>query len=92
MWEVPSSGDASIRRGYQVYKEVCSSCHSLSRIAYRHMVDVCMSKDEAKAEASEIEVQDGPNDEGEMYMRPGRVCLRHARASQGHGGGRAPGC
>ncbi len=29
--------------------------------------------DEAKAEAAEVEIQDGPNENGEMYMRPGKV-------------------
>ena len=64
---------ASIRRGYQVYKEVCASCHGLKRIAYRHMVDVCMTKEQAKAEAEAIEVKDGPNDQGEMFTRPGKL-------------------
>ncbi len=64
---------ASIRRGYQVYKEVCSSCHGLKRIAYRHLVDVCMTTEQAKADAEAIEVTDGPNDEGEMFTRPGRL-------------------
>lgn len=63
----------SIRRGYQVYKEVCSACHSLSRIAYRHLVGVSHTVDEAKEEASQVEVQDGPNEHGEMFMRPGKV-------------------
>ena len=63
----------SIRRGYQVYKEVCSACHSLKRIAYRHLVGVSHTLDEAKAEASEVQIQDGPDENGEMYMRPGKV-------------------
>ena len=64
---------ASIRRGFQVYQEVCSSCHSLDRIAYRNLVGVSHTLDEAKAIAEEVEVKDGPNDEGEMYMRPGKL-------------------
>lgn len=63
----------SIRRGYQVYKEVCSACHSLNRIAYRHLVGVSHTLEEAKAEAAQVEVQDGPNENGEMFMRPGKV-------------------
>lgn len=63
----------SIRRGYQVYKEVCSACHSLNRIAYRHLVGVSHTLDEAKDEASQVQIQDGPDENGEMYMRPGKV-------------------
>lgn len=64
---------ASIRRGYHVYANVCASCHSLSRIAYRNLVDVAFSEDEMKAIAEEIEVEDGPNEEGVMFTRPGRL-------------------
>jgi ubiquinol-cytochrome c reductase cytochrome c1 subunit len=31
------------------------------------------TEEEAKQEASEVQVQDGPNDEGEMFMRPGKL-------------------
>lgn len=46
-----------IRRGYQVYKQVCSACHSMKYLAYRNMVDIFMTEEEAKAEALEIQVQ-----------------------------------
>ena len=26
-----------LRRGFQVYRDVCSSCHSLKLVAYRHL-------------------------------------------------------
>ncbi|KAJ7132101.1 cytochrome C1 family-domain-containing protein [Mycena epipterygia] len=64
---------ASIRRGYQVYREVCAACHSLDRIAWRNLVGVSHTVDEVKAMAEEIEYQDGPDDEGEMFMRPGKL-------------------
>ncbi|KRX87098.1 Cytochrome c1, heme protein, mitochondrial [Trichinella pseudospiralis] len=72
---------ASIRRGYQVYKQVCAACHSMKQISYRHFVNVFMTEEEAKREASEvnilflvvIEVEDGPGDDGKMYMRPGKL-------------------
>ncbi|KAF9045706.1 hypothetical protein BDZ89DRAFT_1007935 [Hymenopellis radicata] len=64
---------ASIRRGYQVYREVCAACHSLDRIAWRTLVGVSHTADEARAMAEEVEYQDGPNDEGEMFMRPGKL-------------------
>jgi len=62
---------ASIQRGYQVYKEVCSTCHSLKRLAYRNLEQIGFSKDEVKAIASDYLVVDGPDDEGEMFERPG---------------------
>ncbi|KAF8498681.1 cytochrome C1 family-domain-containing protein [Russula emetica] len=64
---------ASIRRGYLVYKEVCAACHSLDRIAWRNLVGVSHTADEVKAMAEEVEYTDGPNDEGEMFQRPGKL-------------------
>lgn len=61
---------ASIQRGYQVYKEVCSSCHSLKLMSYRNLQDVGFSEAEVKQIASEYLVTDGPNDDGEMFERP----------------------
>ncbi|XP_052815428.1 cytochrome c1, heme protein, mitochondrial-like isoform X2 [Mya arenaria] len=63
----------SLRRGYEVYKQVCAACHSLQYIRYRELVGVIFSKDEAKAEAAESTVVDGPNGEGEMFERPGKL-------------------
>ncbi|KAF0690124.1 Aste57867_18449 [Aphanomyces stellatus] len=64
---------AAVRRGYQVYKEVCSTCHSVDKIHFRHLVGVTHTEDEAKALAADIDVVDGPNDEGEMFERPGKL-------------------
>merc|ERR1711973_499052 len=64
---------ASVRRGYQVYKQVCAACHSLRYMAYRNLVDVTHTEAEAKAEAEEVQVQDGPDETGEMFMRPGKL-------------------
>ncbi len=63
----------SIRRGYEVYKQVCSACHSMRFTYYRHLVGVSHTEAEAKAEAAEIMVTDGPNDEGNMFQRPGKL-------------------
>jgi len=62
---------ASIRRGHKVYTQVCSTCHSLDRIAFRNLVDVCYTSKEAKALAADVQIQDGPDAEGDMYERPG---------------------
>ena len=45
-----------IRRGHQVYKEVCAACHAMSLIAYRDLVGVAYTELEVKALAAEIEV------------------------------------
>jgi ubiquinol-cytochrome c reductase cytochrome c1 subunit len=60
----------AIQRGFQVYREVCSACHSVNRIAFRNLYEVGFSEDEVKSLSSEYNVQDGPNDEGLMYERP----------------------
>ena len=59
----------SIQRGLQVYREVCSACHSINRIAFRNFADIGLTQDEIKSLAAEYSVQDGPNDEGLMYER-----------------------
>jgi ubiquinol-cytochrome c reductase cytochrome c1 subunit len=64
---------ASIRRGYEVYKQVCAACHSMRYTYYRNLVGVSHTEAEAKAEAAEAQVTDGPNDEGHMYQRPGKL-------------------
>ena len=62
---------AKLKRGFQVYKEVCSACHSMNLLAYRHLSGIGLSEDEIKAVAASVQVTDGPNDEGEMFERPG---------------------
>ena len=63
---------ASAQRGFQVYREVCAACHSLDFIAFRNLQDLGFSEDEVKALAAEYTVIDGPDDEGEMFERPGK--------------------
>ncbi len=67
---------ASLQRGYQVYTEVCASCHSLKHLSYRNLAEKGgpeFSEEEAKAIASNFEVIDGPNSDGEMYERPAKL-------------------
>lgn len=52
---------------------MCSACHSLQYIAFRNLVGVSHTEEEAKAIAEEYEIVDGPDENGEMYTRPGRV-------------------
>jgi len=67
---------ASLQRGYQVFQEVCSGCHSVQHLSYRNLSEKGgpeFSIEEAKAIAAQFEVEDGPNSDGEMFMRPGRL-------------------
>ena len=66
---------ASLQRGYQVYTEVCSSCHSMNLLSYRNLGEPGgpeFSVEQVKAIAANFEVTDGPDSEGEMFTRPGR--------------------
>ena len=66
---------SSLQRGYQVYKEVCASCHSMRLLSYRNLGEKGgpeFSITEVKNIASSFEVTDGPDSQGEMFTRPGR--------------------
>jgi len=81
-----------LQRGFQVYKEVCAACHSLQYIAFRHLEALGYSEAQVKTLAAEYEVQDGPDDAGDMFKRKAKASdyLPHpypndnaARASNG---------
>lgn len=59
------------QRGFQVYKEVCASCHGLSMVAYRNLMDLGLSENAVKAIAAEYQIPDF-NDRGEAIERPGK--------------------
>ena len=66
---------SALQRGFQVYKEVCSSCHSMQYLSYRNLGEPGgpeFSETEVKAIAASIEIEDGPDSQGEMFTRPGR--------------------
>jgi ubiquinol-cytochrome c reductase cytochrome c1 subunit len=63
---------AAAQRGFQVYEEVCSHCHSMNLLHYGDLVGIGYTEEEVKAIAASKQVTDGPNDQGEMYQRPGR--------------------
>ncbi|MGB3867717.1 MAG: cytochrome c1 [Xanthobacteraceae bacterium] len=66
----------ALQRGYKVYKEVCATCHSMNLVHFRNLADPGgpgFTPAQAAAVAAEYKVQDGPNDAGEMFERPGRV-------------------
>ena len=88
-----------LRRGYQVYTEVCASCHSMSQLSYRNLYEKGgpeFSIEIVKKIASSFDVKDGPNSEGEMFFRPGRLSDRfvnpyeNVQASMAANGGAYP--
>ena len=89
----------SLQRGFQVYKEVCSSCHSMQYLSYRNLGEQGgpeFSLEEVKAIAASLEVIDGPDSQGEMFTRPGRPSDRfvspypNVNASMAANGGAYP--
>ena len=62
-----------VQRGFQVYKDVCSACHSLQYLAFRNFAELGYSEAQVKALAAQYEVEDGPNDEGEMFKRKAKA-------------------
>ena len=63
---------SAAQRGLQVYREVCHTCHGLKYVAFRNLEALGFTEDEVSAIAAEYQITDGPNDEGEMFERPGR--------------------
>ncbi|KLE34397.1 cytochrome c1 [Aurantiacibacter luteus] len=64
-WDV-----AQLQRGFQVYKEVCSACHSLNQVAFRDLTQLGYSEAQVKAEALTWNVPGIDPDTGEDVMRP----------------------
>ena len=90
---------AALQRGYQVYTEVCASCHSMKYLSYRNLSEEGgpeFSEAAAKAIAASFEVQDGPNADGEMFIRPGKLSDKfvmpydNVKAAQAANGGAYP--
>ena len=90
---------ASLQRGYQVYTEVCSSCHSMKYLSYRNLTEKGgpeFTEAQAKAIAASFEVTDGPNADGEMFTRPGKLSdkfvmpYENVKAAQAANGGAYP--
>jgi cytochrome c1 len=67
--------DAQLQRGFEVYRQVCSNCHSMRLLSYRNLGEPGGPEFPAKKVkeiASQVQVADGPNDKGEMFQRPAR--------------------
>jgi cytochrome c1 len=68
--------EAQLQRGFKIYREVCSNCHSLKLLAFRNLADPGgpgFTEAQAAAIAATFQVTDGPNDQGQMYQRPGGI-------------------
>ncbi|MBO6551606.1 MAG: cytochrome c1 [Roseitalea sp.] len=61
---------AQLQRGLKIYAENCSACHALSRVNFRNLADLGYSDEQIKAFAANYEVEDGPDDFGDMFFRP----------------------
>jgi ubiquinol-cytochrome c reductase cytochrome c1 subunit len=61
---------AAAQRGFQVYKEVCSNCHSMKEAYYRNLEGIGLTPEQVKAEASTITVPGDTNDQGQPVDRP----------------------
>lgn len=59
----------ALQRGFQVYEQVCSACHSLRFVAFRNLSDLGYNDAEIRAIASDYSVEDGPDENGEMFQR-----------------------
>ena len=90
---------SALQRGYQVYTEVCASCHSMKYLSYRNLAEKGgpeFSEEQAKAIAASFEVNDGPNEYGEMFTRPGKLSdkfvmpYENVKAAQAANGGAYP--
>lgn len=67
---------AQLQRGFQVYKEVCASCHGVKRLSFRNLSQAGgpeFPEDGVKSLAASFKVDDGPNDDGKMFQRPGKA-------------------
>jgi ubiquinol-cytochrome c reductase cytochrome c1 subunit len=60
-----------LQRGLKVYREACSSCHSMNLVAFRTLEDLGYSEAQVEALAAEYMITDGPDSSGEMFERPG---------------------
>ena len=70
---------AQLQRGFQIYKEVCSTCHSIKLLAFRNLADPGgpdFTEAQAKTIAESFQVTAGPNDQGQMFQRPGTLADR----------------
>ncbi len=90
--------EAQLQRGFKIYKEVCSNCHSLDLLAIGSLADAGgpgFSEAQAAAVAADYKIKD-LNDKGEPIERAGRPAdhfpapFANVLAAQAANGGTAP--
>ena len=87
---------AELQRGLQVYTGVCAACHSLDLVRFRELEALGYSEDQIKAFAATYSIEDGPNEDGDMYDRPGEpkdpfpAPFPNVQAAAASNGGKAP--
>ena len=67
---------AQLQRGFKIYREVCSNCHSIKLLSFRNLADPggpAFTEAQAATIAATFQVTDGPNDQGQMFQRPGKI-------------------
>jgi len=70
---------ATLQRGFQVYKEVCSACHSLNLVAFHDLAapgGPGFTEAEAKAIAAGYKIPAEPNEKGEIFDAGGNRLTR----------------
>lgn len=68
--------ESALKRGFTVYSQVCAACHGVNGLAYRNLGGIGLDDSQIAEVAGEKEVEDGPNDAGDMFMRPARAADR----------------
>lgn len=63
---------AAMQRGLKVYREVCSACHGIKRVAFRNLAALGYEEGQIKNIAADYTIIDGPDEDGEMFERMGR--------------------
>lgn len=89
-----------LQRGFKVFREACSACHGLDKIAFRNLAQPGgpeFSIAQVEALAAEYMIMDGPDDFGDMFERPARLADRwpnpfanYAQAAAANGGKAPP--
>ena len=70
---------AALQRGYKVYREVCSGCHSMKLLYYRDLIDIGFSAEQVNIIAADYTILDGPDEEGNMFERPAKPSDRFVK-------------
>ncbi|GAC88787.1 ubiquinol-cytochrome c reductase cytochrome c1 [Gluconobacter thailandicus F149-1 = NBRC 100600] len=58
------------QRGFQVFRQICSSCHSLNYVTYSDLTGLGISVPDIKSYASQHQVPDGLDEDGDPKTRP----------------------